>query len=163
TTYYMDGGRIVFMNIHFRLYEEYLYFKQLIEHKNIILKEIISEHSFKIHLKYLPKDELIRYFIRIYMMYRLQPNIMKIIQEDYYFTNETEIERIVEWTNWLLQERTFIAEHFEVESLFNYLLRSLLAHLRHMSPTQGTISFDTFILFQFKTFHERLIHIVGYA
>src|SRR5699024_5675117 len=103
------------------------------------------------------------YFIQIYMMYRLQPTILRIIQDDYYFTNETEIERIVEWTNWLLQEQTFIEENFNVKSLSNYLLRSLLTHLRHMPAVEGTISFDTFILFQFKTFQKQLVHVVGYA
>src|SRR5699024_1941350 len=142
----MDGGRIVFMNIHFRLYDEYLYFKQLIEHKNIIIKETVGEFGFIIHSKQLANDELIHYFIQIYMMYRLQLTILRIIQDDYYFTNETEIERIVELTNWLLQEQTFIEENFNVKSLSNYLLRSLLTHLRHMPAVEGTISFDTFIL-----------------
>lgn len=159
----MDGGRIVFMNIHFRLYDEYLYFKQLIEHKSIIIKETIGEQGFIVYIKQISNDELIRYFIQIYMMYRLQPNIMKIIRQDYYFTNETEVDRIVEWTNWLLHEQTFIQEHFNVVSLSNYLLQSLLNQVRHIPFPQGTISFDSFVLFQLKTFQKQLSYIVGYA
>lgn len=162
-TYYMDGGRIVFMNIHFRLYDEYLYFKQLIEHKSIIIKETIGEQGFIVYIKHISNDELIRYFIQIYMMYRLQLNIQKIIRDDYFFTNETEIERIVEWTNWLLQEQSLVDEYFEERTLFNYLLRTLLKHLGHLHTIKLTIDFDTFVLFQFKTFHKQLVHIVGYA
>lgn len=163
TTYYMDGGRIVFMNIYFRSYDEYTAFKRLIEHKTSIVKETVSQHGFIIQVKPLSNDELIHLFIQLYIMYRLQLDIQKIIRHDYYFTNETDVERIVEWTNWLLQERTFIDEQFNEQTLFNYLLRTLLNHLRHRSAFQTTINFDTFILFQFKTFQKKLIHIVGYA
>src|SRR5699024_1607454 len=159
----MDGGRIVFMKTYFRMKDEFLYFKKLIEHKNIVINETKNQIGFTIQIKHLPNQQLIAYFINVYIRFRFQSQIKKIIRKKYFYTNETDGERILEWTNWLLQERSFIKEQFNNRTLFEHLTKLFLDQSRNIPVTDGYIYFATFILCQFRSFHQDLIDIVGYA
>lgn len=151
------------VQIYFRSQDEYAYFKQLIAHKDIILNEKKKQGGLTVHINHLPDEQLIQYFTKVYIRFHIQMQTKKIIHEKYFYTNEEDIDHIVEWTNWLLQEPSFIEKQFNKPSLFDYLLALLLNQFRQMPIVREYIYFDTFILFQLKSFHNELVDVVGYA
>lgn len=147
----------------FRLRDEYDYFRQLIKHKNIILNERKKKHGYVVHVHKISDEQLVSYFVNVYITYHFQQRVEKIISEQYFYKNKEEIEQVVQWTNWLLQESTFMKQQFNEQSLITYLSKLLLKQFRTIRITDDYIHYDTFVLFQFKPFHQELIYIIGYA
>lgn len=151
------------VEIYFHSEVEFNYFKRLILHEAIIVKEAKKQTGFTLQLKHESDEELVYYFIHVYMALYLQSQIKKVIREHYFYTNEENIDHIVQWTNSLLQDPSFMKSQFNDEILFNYLAKLLAKQFQQMPMMREYIYFDTFILFQLKSFHHKLIHIVGYA
>jgi len=116
-----------------------------------------------LHLNELADEQLLRYFIDVYLMYRLESRIQAIVAETYYYTEQEDIDHIVAWTISLLEEESFNEQYFKKPSLEQYLYSLTSEQLRQLSPTRSHVYFDTFVLFQLKSFHEQLGDIVGYA
>lgn len=158
----MDGGQF-FMKILFRSSEVLLYFKKLLINKNIVIKEIKQKEGYTIDIKDISKKQLSESFIRIYQTFYLQGQIDKVINEQYFYCTTEEALHINEWVHWLLQDSSFIKNQFYKTSLFDYLSSSLLLQFEKLPIINEYIDYDTFILFQLKSFHEQLIDVVGYA
>lgn len=151
------------MKIYFQSEAECNYFKHLIAYNHLFYKQTKHKRKgYELAIAHIPIHILITCFIKVYFVFRLSKNIKEIAQNVYYYTNQTEIDRIVEWTYFLLQEKSIIKEHFNEYSLFDYLYYFLIKQFQRM-PTTTEIYYDMFILFQFKQFHEQLIEIVGFA
>lgn len=151
------------MYIYFRLQNEFLYFKSLVTRDCLIVKEMKKRHNCVLHLNELADEQLLRYFIDVYLMYRLESRIQDIVAETYYYTNQEDIDHIVAWTISLLEDESFNEQYFKTSSLAQFLYLMTSEQLMHLPSTRSHIYFDSFVLFQLKTFHNQLSDIVGYA
>lgn len=147
------------MQIYFRSLEQFSYFKQLVKDRHLIVKETKKAPHYAIHLYQISENELFRYFIDLYITFQLKTEIYKVIREHYFYSNEADIHHIYEWTHWLLQERTFLEQQFQTNSLVDYLMNQC----QQRAIFRKYINFEPFILFQLQSFHQDLIQIVGYA
>lgn len=151
------------MKIYFQSEAECNYFKHLIAYNHLFYKETKHKRKgYELFVAHIPLQILLTNFIKVYLVFRLSKKIKEIARNIYYYSNKTEIEQIVEWTYFLLQEKSFMDDQFNESSLFDYLYYTLLKQFQQM-PTTTEIYYDMFILFQFKQFHEQLIDIVGFA
>ncbi|MDY0408636.1 putative sporulation protein YtxC [Virgibacillus soli] len=106
------------------------------------------------------KDALANAMVDVFNHHRLTTMMREIIEGVYYYTNQDEIERIMDLTQWI-----FTGE--DEDSLFvrdikdpNGLLRSIFfSHIQDAT----SIHFDSIIKFRFTVFKEQLIHLVGLA
>lgn len=159
----MDGGRFIFMKIIFQSHDELCYFKQLVSGYNILTNKPIRNHSgFVITVSSIAPPLLVQCFIKIYVIFRLRQKLEEIIRTVYFYSNKSEVERIIEWAHYLLYEKSFVKEQLNNRSLYDYLYVNLLEQYEKLHNVRE-IYFDTVILFQFQQFHKRLIDIVGYA
>lgn len=159
----MDGGRFFYMKIYFQSEAECAYFKHLLSRHQLCYTE--TKHKRKGHglyIAHIPPDVFASGIVNVYLVFRLNNNIKDIARNVYYYTNETEVERITEWAYFLLQDKTFIQDMFHKPTLYGYLYELLFNQFRQMQITTE-IYYDMFILFPFKRFHEQLVDIVGFA
>lgn len=151
------------MKIYFQSEAECNYFKHLISYKDIFFTETKHKRKgYELLITHIPLQIIINSFIKVYFVFRLNDKIKEIARNTYFYTKQTDIERITEWTYFLVQETTFLKEHFNKKSLYDYLYEILYKQFEQMSLATE-IYFDTFMIFQLKQFHERLRDIVGFA
>src|SRR5690625_1605498 len=121
------------MKVIFPTKDELFYFKKLIQgHHRFSGNSTVTPTEFSITLPFLPSSLLVQCFVRIYVLFYLREKIEQIIRHVYHYSNQSEIERIVEWTHHLLDERSFIKAHFNAHSLYHYLYVLLLEHFKSL-------------------------------
>lgn len=105
-------------------------------------------------------DVIIHCFIHIFIAKRLNKKIKSVIKECYYFTNEDEISRIAELTNWIVSDmgrnQRLTIDQSCMEDVLYDLFKSNIENKK-------TIHFDSVIKFRMKSFKNYLINIVGLA
>ncbi len=157
----MDGGRLFLHKIHTYNKDTYRLLTSLLSPSAIGLNQA-KRHPSVITVK-VAKEEFFAYIVSAYLTVELPLKIERIAREHYYYTDPIEIERIIEYTNCLLQDACYVKQWFKARSLFAYLYKNIHDHFMLHAPTSIYIQFETFVRFQFKTFHQQLIDIVGEA
>src|SRR5690625_4711965 len=110
------------MKIIFQSRDELCYFKQLIFSSDFKIKEIKkNQYGYQLIISSIPLTILIEYFIKIYEVFRLRQKIEEIACITYLYSDNTEVEQVFEWTNYLLYDKTFMREHFASDTLFSHL------------------------------------------
>ncbi|TQS76231.1 putative sporulation protein YtxC [Ornithinibacillus gellani] len=96
----------------------------------------------------------------VFEVNRLTPMLEEIISNCYYYTNEDEMERILELTHWLLKNDapTTMVPETEIKPL-QQLFHIFLDHVKQME----TIHFDSIVKFRLGVVKDQLIHYVGLA
>jgi len=96
----------------------------------------------------------------VFIEHRLANWLKTIIKEKYYYTDEDEIDRILELTYWIYQEADLHTPYFK-----NIPSPSkLLQHLFMKNTDQvTTIHFDSIVQFRLQSFKNILIEFVGLA
>lgn len=95
--------------------------------------------------------------VYVFITYRLPKLIKRVIKEDFYYTNEDEIERILNLTNWIIEEGNNL-KHVRIN--FKDLLLTMFSDLLIQSQT---VHFDSVVNFRMNTFRRDLREIVGLA
>lgn len=98
--------------------------------------------------------------VDVFMTYRLIPYLTHIITDVYYFENETEINRIVDVSEWILlsddADSQVLRQSMNVqETLLNLFLS--------MIKTEKEVHFDSIVHFRFNEVRELFIEHVGRA
>lgn len=105
-------------------------------------------------------DVLIHCLIHVFVTYRLNQAIEKVIKEEYYFSNDEEVMRIVELTNWLTFELNIDCHTYEQPLNMKHVLFELF---KSNLKEKQTIHFDSVINFRMQSFKQYLTHVVGLA
>lgn len=146
--------------IHFHHKEPYRVFLSLLPTAQTF--EETEQKNLQIKMN-IPKEQLFTYVVSVYITVQLPQEIERIAKKYYFYSDPTDLERIIEYTNWLLRDCPFMKKWFQHRSLFSYLYKRISDHFEKHSSTSLYIQFETFVLFQFKIFHHQLIDIVGFA
>src|SRR5690625_3535986 len=156
-------GSFMLFKILFKTKAECDYFcRMLKEHKGIYFYTYEEQNMFVLVLRDVRLEEIIIPFIKVYITFQLKHNIESIIWTVYYYEHDEEIDRITEWTEYLLVDPQFMMLRFRHETLLNYLQQQLFTQFTYLNNAKE-IYYDTVTLFQLKQFHEELVEIVGFA
>src|SRR5699024_1238575 len=99
-------------------------------------------------------DALIHCLIHVFITYRLNKAIEDVIKNKYFFSNEDEITRIVELTNWIIFEtEQYSDNHMETSSVKEMLFDLFKTNIIN----KQTVHFDSVIKFQMQSFKQYLI------
>ncbi|MFC3040077.1 putative sporulation protein YtxC [Virgibacillus xinjiangensis] len=98
--------------------------------------------------------------VEVFVAHRLNQSFRSIIEEVFYYTNEEEIERILDLALWLFRgeddESRFLLNGKDPKQL---LLSTFLAHMEDARA----VHFDSIVKFRLNGFREHLIQYVGLA
>ena len=103
-------------------------------------------------------DDIILCFVEVFLYNRYQQMIKKIAREKFFYSDEEEIERISQLTDYIVSEESYQQELFgEHESLAKYIFHILKANIEENYP----IHFDSFVTFCMQPISECLEKAVG--
>lgn len=121
------------------------------------------------HLKFpdelpLPKNELLDVIagtmVDVFMTHRLGTMIKRIIKDYYYYTEQEEIERIHDLTDWIVTGEDEDSKRLRNNKNQHVFLKSLfIANLKESFE----FHFDSIMNFRLKSFKDQLISYVGLA
>ncbi|HLR15773.1 MAG TPA: sporulation protein YtxC [Bacillota bacterium] len=99
-------------------------------------------------------------FVDVFMTFRLRPYIRKILRTTYYFENETEMNHIIDVSQWILlgedTDSKVLREAYDIpQALYNMFLS--------MVKSGETIYFDSTCQFRIASMKELFIEHVGLA
>lgn len=99
-------------------------------------------------------------FVDVFMRFRLRPYIRKILQTIYYFENETEINHIIDLSQWILlgddTDSILLRETYDVpQALYSMFLT--------MIKSKEAIYFDSICQFRVASMKELFIKHIGLA
>lgn len=98
--------------------------------------------------------------VDVFIAHRLSHFIKFIIKKDYYYTNNDEIERILDLTYLIFKEADLQKRNFKDRQRPSKLLFTLFqSNIEHTT----TIHFDSIVKFRLKTFRKILVEFVGLA
>lgn len=95
--------------------------------------------------------------VNVFITHRLSHSIKRIIKEDFHYTDNDEIERILDLTNWIIEEGDDFQQKHENPKCFLQSLFSDIINHNH------TIHFDSVVNFRLKEFRNELRYFVGLA
>lgn len=136
------------------------------QNKQIELQWKVNEKwGNQISLETLPLNEfnlqsISKAMVHVYLTHRLGSMINEIIKEQYYFTDQHEIEHIHEITEWIVTGRDPDCKMIRKNKHPVQLLRAVfLMHLRNTEM----VHFDSIAQFGMKVFKQDLVEYVGLA
>lgn len=96
----------------------------------------------------------------VFVKHRLTKLIGDLITDVYYYTNQDEIEQIIELTRWI-----FTGEDADSRNMFQDINPKSNLQMFFASNTQGqeTVHFDSLVQFRMQEFREQLIQLIGLA
>lgn len=98
--------------------------------------------------------------VDVFMIHRITKLIKKIIEEDYYYTNRDEIERILDLTHWIIKGEDEDCKRVRKSESARKQLYALFLENIKKNPT---IHFDSIVNFRLVHFKKQLQHYVGLA
>lgn len=105
------------------------------------------------------KDETItKSMVEVFMKHRLTKMIREVIEKKYYYSNQEEIERILDISYGIVagnDNQALLLEENPKKIIYSLFKGNI--------KNTGTVHFDSIINFRFTGFKESLIHIVGLA
>jgi len=151
--------------IYFRIDEELIYFcEKLFRIQNEIHVQWKRNKNWGNELSIMEqrvkKKDIISCFTEVLTYFRLNRFIKKIAHDVYYYTDVDEIERICEWTNWVLAENEYAEILYEQYKSFKDFITALLTEQIH---SYHPIYFDSLVTFSMKPLQECLKLAVGYG
>src|SRR5690625_622836 len=128
---HLDGGRFILIKIYFRSNKECEYFLHLLQNEKKFIETKHKRNTYwgnEIHIySYIPVRKLIFHFVDVIHSFRLNRMIKHIATHTYYYTDKEDIEKICEWTNWLLEEPLMSHRLFNDQSVTQYLFYLLFS------------------------------------
>lgn len=94
-------------------------------------------------------------FVDVYQKHRLSTALREIIRNNYYYSNEAETVRILEWTYELMKEADPQSRRNPKKILFELFTK----HIQNTS----LINYDSIVKFRLESFHRLLMDYVGLA
>lgn len=95
--------------------------------------------------------------VNVFVTHRLSHSIKRVITEDFYYTNTDEIERVIDLTNWIIEEgEDFQHKRENPRHFLQTLFYDIISH-------NNTVHFDSVVNFRLKSFRDELRHFVGLA
>lgn len=95
--------------------------------------------------------------VHVFVSHRLSRSIKRVIMEDFYYTDDDEIERILDLTNWIIDEGDDFQQRRENPRRFlQNLFFDVIIH-------NDTVHFDSVVNFRLKAFRNELRYFVGLA
>lgn len=103
---------------------------------------------------------LVHAMIDVFMTFRLSSFLSEIIQRVYYFENETEVNRILDVTQWILRsddaESKLVRKSLDVQAALQNLFQEMIR-------VEKELHFDSIVQFRCYEIQEMLIEYVGRA
>lgn len=151
------------MKIQFTNFREYLYFERILQEEKVTITKARRKKDYILDVSNIPRKKVSRAIIKLYWMLRFPRQVKNIIQSIYFYQDEVEIEQIIAWTYWLMRDEAS-SQLFYYQANMNQQLTSLFQkHSPHQLDDYQIFHFDTFVLFQLKSFHDQLVELVGLA
>ncbi|MFD1171336.1 putative sporulation protein YtxC [Oceanobacillus picturae] len=105
-------------------------------------------------------DAISKAMVEVFVTHRLTAMINAIIEEYYYYTNQDEMEKILELTQWIFAGEDEDSRRVRKDKDPRQLLMSLfMANLKN-TPT---VHYDSIVKFRLNAFKDKLVHYVGLA
>lgn len=119
------------------------------------------------HLQFeekLPRNEFMEVIAKsmadVFVIHRLGSMIRNIIKDYYYYSNEDELERIMDLTYWIFTGNDSDSLSVRKDKDPKLLMQSLfIANIKNTA----TVHYDSIVNFRMKVFKDQLIHYVGLA
>ena len=103
-------------------------------------------------------QQLIPIFVELFICYRLDDQLQDIIQKDYLYTDDAEIEHICELTKWLMADKKVAKSLFTPQiTMADFIEEIFTQHIHHDRP----IHFDALLIFCMNPLTNRLVDAVG--
>lgn len=151
--------------IYFRYDKEVIYFCEKLFRLNeeIEVQWRRDKHwgnELRINDKHVSINDIILCFVEVFLLERLHKMIKKIAQETYFYSDEEEIERIVQLTDYIISEESYQKKIFgEHETLKHFIFHVLRENMDETHP----IHFDSFVTFCMQPISECLEKAVGFG
>jgi putative sporulation protein YtxC len=108
----------------------------------------------------LSSEQIMNGFVHVFIFFRLDKMIQKIAKEDYFYSEDAEIERIGQLTKWIMTEKSVVGDIFREKSNLESFILSLFNE--HMDNNE-VIHFDGLITFSMKPLLDVLKFAVGFG
>lgn len=152
--------------IYFRYDKEVIYFCEKLFRLNeeIEVQWKRDKHwgnELRINDEHVSLNDIILCFVEVFLFDRYHKMIKKIARETYYYSDDEEIERISQLTDFIISEKSYQKELFgEHESLANFIFYVLK---ENMEESSNPIHFDSFVTFCMQPISECIEKAVGFG
>lgn len=99
--------------------------------------------------------------VNVFFSYRLSQTIKKVIKEKFYYSNQDEIDRIVELTYWIMSDEDETDK--KTERLKSKYERKLQLLFEETIQEEKVIHYDSVVNFRLNSFKDELLYIIGLA
>ncbi|GGA86539.1 putative sporulation protein YtxC [Ornithinibacillus halotolerans] len=106
-------------------------------------------------------DSVAKSMVDVFITHRLSNMIKGITKDYYYYSNEDEIEKILDLTHWLIagEDDESMQVRNEKDDPTQLLYSLFISNIKNTS----TLHFDSIVNFRLKVFKDYLVNIVGLA
>ena len=106
-------------------------------------------------------DSLVKSMIDVFVNHRLTNWIRDIIEQFYYYSNQDEIEKIMDITHWLIagEDEESVQVRKQKDDPLQLLYSLFVSNVKNTT----TVHFESIVKFRLKVFKEYLVNMVGLA
>jgi putative sporulation protein YtxC len=106
-------------------------------------------------------DAIVKAMMDVFVTHRLSSMIKGIVEEYYYYSDQDEIEKILDLTHWLIagEDDESVKARNQKDDPMQLLYSLMVADVKNST----TIHFDSIINFRLKIFKDNVVNLVGLA